>query len=51
MKKAKTDTRLRRNVYIEDELYKKAAIEAVKEGVDNGKVIEEALKKYFDEKE
>jgi hypothetical protein len=51
VKKAETDTRKRRNVYIEDDLYMKTAIQAVREGVDNGKIIEEALKLYFDTKE
>lgn len=39
--------RKRRNVHIENDLYKKIVIEAAKKEVDNGKVIEEALKQYF----
>jgi hypothetical protein len=39
--------RKRRNVHIDNDLYKKIVVEAVKKEVDNGKVIEEALKNYF----
>lgn len=47
MKKAKTETRTRRHIYIEDDLYKQASIEAARKDIDKGKVIDEALKKYF----
>jgi hypothetical protein len=39
--------RKRKNVYIDDELYKEVSIEATRKDIDRGKVIEEALKKYF----
>ncbi len=47
MRKAESDTRKRRNVIIDTRLYRKVVVEAAKKEVDNGKVIEEALKKYF----
>lgn len=47
LKKVKTDTRNRRNVYIEDDLYKKVSVESAEKEIDKGKVIEEALKVYF----
>jgi hypothetical protein len=40
-------SRTRRNVMIDDELYKQVSIEAAKTETDKGKVIEKALKKYF----
>jgi hypothetical protein len=39
--------RKRKQIYIHNELYKKVSIKAAEEEVDKGKVIEEALKKYF----
>ena len=47
MKLAGNPNRKRKNVYIHDALYKKVSIEAAEKEVDKGKVIEEALKKYF----
>lgn len=41
------EKRKRRNLHIENDLYKKVVVEAAKKEVDNGMVIEEALKKYF----
>jgi hypothetical protein len=43
----KDPNRKRKNVYIQDELYKQVSIEAAKKEIDKGKVIEEALKQYF----
>jgi hypothetical protein len=39
--------RTRRNTWIADDLYKKVSVEAAEKEIDKGKVIEEALKKYF----
>jgi hypothetical protein len=47
MEKIDITKRKRRNVHIDNDIYKKIVVEAVKKEVDNGKVIEEALKKYF----
>jgi len=47
MKLSDNPNRKRKNVYIQDELYKQVSIEAAKNETDKGKVIEEALKKYF----
>jgi len=43
----KDPNRKRKNVYIQDELYKQVSIEAARKEIDKGKVIEEAIKKYF----
>ena len=47
MKKERTDNRKRRHILIDDTLYKQVAIESAKTETDKGKVIEEAIKKYF----
>jgi hypothetical protein len=47
MKLSENPNRKRKQVYIQDELYKKVSIEAVEKEIDKGRVIEEALKKYF----
>jgi hypothetical protein len=39
--------RKRKQVYIHDDIYNKVSVEAAKKEIDKGKVIEEALKKYF----
>ena len=41
------ENRKRKQVYIHDDIYKQVSIEAAKNDVDKGKVIEEALKQYF----
>lgn len=43
--------RKRKNVYIEETLYKKVTVEAAKQEVDKGRVIEKALEKYFQKEE
>lgn len=40
-------SRTRRHIMIDDKLYKLVGIEAAKKETDKGKIIEEALKKYF----
>lgn len=49
MKKVDKESRTRKNVYLNDELYKQVSIKAIEKEVDKGKVIEEALKKYLSE--
>lgn len=39
--------RKRKNVFIDDTLYKKVSVEAAEKEVDKGRVIEEALRHYF----
>jgi hypothetical protein len=45
------EIRKRRHVSIADDLYKKVSVQAAEKEVDKGKVIEEALKKYFNVEE
>jgi hypothetical protein len=47
MSLADNPKRKRKQVYIHDELYKKVSVKAAEDEVDKGRVIEEALKRYF----
>ena len=43
--------RTRRHITISDELYKKVSIKAAEKETHRGKIIEEALKKYFSDEQ
>ena len=45
----KEPNRSRKNVYLDEKLYKKVTVRAAEKEVDKGRVIEEALKEYFGE--
>lgn len=44
-------SRTRRHIFITDDYYKEVAKEAIDENVDYGRIIDKALKQYFDKKQ